>query len=170
MDKKQQIITALYAFVAQRSGMDYSNYGDAKSYRAEQRSITRDGAEARRLIRDVELRDSITAADILESAQRAFSGRLSIVVRADGAVAVDYCTGQYFPTEYRKAVCAVMAHCLWHWKRTQCMPAPVIKQHGSADKPPMLTEELYDGLHGGDWLRRSFRREYGRGIQSRWFN
>ena len=35
MTKKQQIITALRAFVAQRNGMDWRNYGDVTSYRAE---------------------------------------------------------------------------------------------------------------------------------------
>ena len=150
MDKKQQIIAAMYAFIGQRPGLEYGNYGEPVSYRAEQRAITKDRHQARQLIRDVELRDSISADDILAAAKGAYSGRLTIVTRDDGKVSVDYCVGQYFPTEYRRAVCAVMASVLWNWKRTQCMPAGI-------EKP-------------GDYLRAGFQREYGRGLASRWFN
>jgi len=155
MTKKQQIIAALYAFIRQRSGIEFGNYGDVSSFRAEQRSITKDLHHARRLIRDVELRDSITADDILKAAQHAYSGRLTIVERADGAIAIDYCTGQYFPTEYRRAVCAVMASVLWDYTRAN---------YGAgfeASSGRQIT---------GDELRASFRREYGRAIASRWFN
>jgi hypothetical protein len=150
MDKKQQIIAALHAFIGQRPGLEYGNYGEPVSYRAEVRAIGRDLTQARQLIRDVELRDSISADDILTASRGAYSGRLTITASDDGKISVDYCTGQYFPTEYRKAVCAVMASVLWNWKRTQCMPA-------GTDKP-------------GDYLRASFRREFGRGMASRWFN
>ena len=166
MDKKQQIITALYAFIAQRAGLEFGNYGDVKSYRAEQRAITKDRHHARQLIRDVELRDSISADDILTAAKGAYSGRLTIVTRDDGAVAVDYCTGQYFPTEYRRAVCAVMASVLWNWKRTQCMPAPTLHHNTETGE----TVERYKGLRAGDYMRAGFKREYGRGLASRWFN
>lgn len=157
MDKKQQIITALYAFIAQRAGLEFGNYGDVKAYRAEQRSITKDRHDARRLIRDVELRDSISADDILTASRGAYSGRLTLVQRDDGKVSVDYCTGQYFPTEYRRAVCAVMASVLWNWKRAQCMPA----SFSGATVPPTSP---------GDYLRAGFKREYGRGLAARWFS
>ena len=155
MSKKQQIIATLRAFVAQRSGMDWHDYGDVSSFRAEQRSITRDGKEARELLRAIEWRDSITADDIIKASESAYSGRLSIVERADGAVAIDYCAGQYFPTEYRKAVCAVCASLLWDYTRTNYGAGFA----QSAGRP--IT---------GSELRAQFRREYGRGIASRWFN
>ena len=192
MDKKQQIIAAMYAFIGQRAGLEFGNYGDVKSYRAEQRAITKDRHHARRLIRDVELRDSISADDILTAAKGAYSGRLTIVERdsfecmtcahkwtgaahvADvsdvcpkcdsphtyhrpAAIGIDYCTGQYFPTEYRRAVCAVMASVLWNWKRTQCMP----DSFRGATVPPTSP---------GDYLRAGFKREYGRGLAARWFS
>ena len=188
ISKKQQIIAALYAFLNQRGGLEFCNYGDVSAYRAEQRSITKDGHQARQLIRDVELRDSITADDIIAASKGAYSGRLTIVTRDDGAVAIDYCTGQYFPTEYRRAVCAVMAAVLWDWKRTQCMPAPTyqmgdgvsFKTRSEADAYAarfakdynniISMEEKYNGKTAGDFLRSSFRKEYGRGIASRWFD
>ena len=156
MNRKEQIIAALYGFVAQRSGIEFCNYGDVSAFRSEQRSITKDGAQARTLIRQVELMGSISADDIIKSAQHAYSGRLSIVER-DGKIVLDYCTGQYFPTEYRRAVCAVMASVLWDWKRTQCMPAQLPTATIRATNP-------------GDYLRASFRKEFGRAIASRWFS
>jgi len=150
MDKKQQIIGALYTFIGQRPGLEFGNYGDVPNYRAEVRAIGKDLTQARQLLRYVELRASITADDIIEASLRAYSGRLTITTTDDGKVSIDYCTGQYFPTEYRKAVCAVMSAVLWAWKRDQCMPAGI-------EKP-------------GDYLRASFKREYGRGMASRWFN
>ena len=157
MDKKQQIIAALYAFIGQRPGLEYGNYGEPVSYRAEQRAITKDRHQARQLIRDVELRDSISADDIINASKGAYSGRLTIVERAGGAIAIDYCAGQYFPTEYRRAVCAVMASVLWNWKRAQCMP----DSFKGATVPPTSP---------GDYLRAGFKREYGRGMAARWFS
>lgn len=191
MDKKQQIIAAMYAFIAQRAGLEFGNYGDVKSYRAEQRAITKDRHDARRLIRDVELRDSISADDILTASRGAYSGRLTLIQHDDGKVSVDYCTGQYFPTEYRKAVCAVMASVLWAWKRDQCMPTPKYRvifadgtktyamekteaemyaAHRSGDAGRAYLSEDYNGLSGGDYMRAGFKREYGRGMAARWFS
>lgn len=159
---KEQICSLLRAFINQRPGLDIANYGDVSSYRSELRGITRDRKEALELLRAIELRDSITAEDMREGF-RAFMGRLSLVSK-DGKPALEYCTGQYFPTEYRAAVCAVCASVLWAYMR-DCMPTPdghEISRTGAID--------TYDGLSAGEWLRRHFRREFGRGIQSRWFN
>jgi hypothetical protein len=148
MDKKQQIIAALHAFINQRPGLEYGNYGEPVSYRAEVRAIGKDLTQARQLLRYVELRASITADDIIDASKRAYSGRLTITARDDGAIAIDYCTGQYFPTEYRKAACAVMAQAIRAWYRTN----------------------ISDTAKPGDYLRASFKREFGRGMASRWFN
>jgi hypothetical protein len=148
MDKKQQIIAALHAFINQRPGLEFGNYGDVPNYRAEVRAIGRDLTQARQLLRYVELRASITADDIIEASKRAYSGRLTITASDDGKVAIDYCTGQYWPTEYRKAACAVLAQAITAWYRT-C---------------------ISDTAKPGDYLRASFKREFGRGMASRWFN
>jgi hypothetical protein len=150
MDKKQAIIGALYTFVGQRPGLEYGNYGGVPNYRAEVRAIGRDLTQARELLRYVELRASITADDIITASQRTYSGRLTITASDDGKVSIDYCTGQYWQTEYRKAACAVLSQAIWAWHRDQCMPADTAKP--------------------GDYLRASFRREFGRGMASRWFN
>lgn len=158
LTERECILNLLGAFMRQRSGLDWRNYGDAASYRAEQRSITRDLHHARTLLTAVRWRSSITA-DHLRAAFRAFSGRLSY----DPAKRrLDYCTGQYFPTEYRRAVCAVLAAALWDYAREN-MPDP---DAGTPEHEP----RRYGGLSAGDWLRRYFHREFGRAISKRWFD
>ena len=163
--EKQAIVAALYNWIKQRPGLEYGNYGEPTSYRAEIRSITKDLHDARLLLRHVEL--SSVTADQLKTAFRAFSGRLSCTVKpvyASGKVAVipghvigytatlDYCTGQYWPTEYRRAAAAVCASALWdHYREGYAASA-------KKDESP------------GDAIRRNFRREYGRNFQERWFS
>jgi len=166
MDKKQQIICALYTFIGQRPGLEFGNYGDVPNYRAEVRAIGRDLTQARQLLRYVELRASITADDIIEASLRAYSGRLTITASDDGKVSIDYCTGQYWPTEYRKAACAVLSQAIWAWTSAHAMPAPTLHHNSETGE----TVQRFKGLRAGDYLRASFKREFGRGMASRWFN
>jgi len=146
---KETIIKAMRAFIAQRSGIEWANYssGDYKASReafmGDYRPILRAGRDARVLLAAVSGRDGITAETILK-ATRAYCGRLQLVQRGD-SVGVDYCTGQYFPTEYRNAACAVLATALWDYASTQ-------------------------GYSTGNEIRKWARDEFGRGIASRWFN
>lgn len=183
---KSQVLEALRKFVNQRPGLEFGNYGDWSAYRSELRQITKDRTHALALMRQVELRESITVERLLEGF-RAYSGRLSISEK-DGKAVLDYCTGQYWPTEYRKAVAAIMAQVLWDWTRDLCMPQPRYKlgdgvtfdtekeareyaeQMHKEQNCVLGIEEKYEGLRAGDWLRTHFRREFGRGIASRWFN
>lgn len=145
---KQAMVNALYAFINQRSGIEFANYqcGDWKQARecfmGDYRPILKHGRHARQMLRFVELVDSITAEMLLE-ASRAYSGRLQFVQRGD-KVGVDYTTGQYFPTEYRNAACAVLARAVWDW-------------FGHTYKT-------------GEEIRKAARREFGRAIASTWFN
>ena len=186
---KKSITDALRVFVRQRPGLEYGNYGDPASYRAEVRSIGKDLKQAEQLLRAVELRDGITGEALL-SAFRAFSGRLSCTATRHQYTAADcpgrpcstgcdhiggpwtvhlsYCTGQYFPTEYRRAVAAICAAALWDYIREQCMPAP--RRIGDDHGRDVYLWQGAEYLSGGDWLRRYFRREFGRSIASRWFD
>lgn len=147
--KKETIIQAIRKFIAQRSGIDYRNYasGNWKASRecflGDYRPILRAGRDARVLLAAVSGRAGISAKDI-QDATRAYSGRLQLK-ECDGAVAVDYCTGQYFPTEYRNAACAVLSRALWDYARAQ-------------------------GYTDGNAIRKWARQEFGRGIANRWFN
>lgn len=142
---------ALRRFINQRSGIEYGNYqcGDWKQTRecfnGDYRPMLKHGKQARQMLRAVELRDSITA-EMLKEASRAYSGRLQFVDRNGSGVAIEYTTGQYFPTEYRKAACAVLAQCLWDYFRTACE-----------------CETAED-------IRTYAKRELGIGIAKTWFN
>lgn len=144
-ENTEKILDALDRFVRQRPGFDPGNYDCSGSYRSERRSVTRDLHDYR------ELRWFATVLDVPHSALidgfRAYSGRLSW----DGEK-LDYCTGQYFPTEYRKAACAVLAAALWDHRRDE---------YAAAARP---------GESAGDAIRRQFRQEFGTGLARRWFN
>ena len=144
MNRKTAILQALQAFIAQRPGMDPRNYGDWSAYRQESREVTRDRAQAETLLRSVEWRDSIGADAIIEGFRGAFSGRLKIAEAADGKVTVDYTTGQYFPTEYRRAVCSGLSAVLWDYFRN-------------------------NGAQTGDDIRKQARIALPRAIALRWF-
>lgn len=126
--------------------------------------------------------------------QAARGGRISITERDDGTVAVDYCTGQYFQTEFRADVACVLASALWDWTREYAMPTAVGHRVRYVDG----TESGMLGLHAamaiasesrsshvvdyyrtspggrmlsaGDWLRRYFAREFGSHLARRYFN
>lgn len=145
LTEKERITGAMRAFIRQRPGLDPREYGDRHGFRQESRRITQDLRQAETLLEQVEL--SGMTADELREGFRAYSGRLSW----DGG-RLDYCTGQFFPTEFRAAVCAVCAAALWNYHRDD------------------YTTTAKAGESAGDALRRNFRRRFGRTIAERWFN
>lgn len=130
------ITAALHRFVSQRSGIDGRNYGESReAFLADYRRILRDGRDARAMLRAAELCRLPETA--LVEAMR--SGRLTW----DGS-RLEYCTGQYFPTEYRAAACRALASALWlHWR----------SDAGTCET-----------------IRAEARRSLGRGIARRWFD
>ena len=147
---RETILTALDVFVRQRPRLEFGNYGDRKAYAAEARSIARDKRDAEFLLRQVAL-SSITV-DTLAGAFRAFSGRLKLTETEGGQVALDYCTGQYWPTEYRKAVCSVLSAALWDHMRDDYAAFPRV------------------GQSKGDAIRERFAKHFGLRIARRWFD
>ena len=140
---KSVIIAALHKWIAQRPGLEFGNYGDVSAYRSEMRSITRDLQDARSMVNYVAWHDSITAEMILDAADN--GGRLTMVTDGN-KVSINYVTGQYWPTEYRRAVCSLMASVIWYWLRSN----------------------LGDSCTGDD-IRKAARRELGDSIARRWF-
>lgn len=101
-----KIFNALERFIKARSGMDARDYGtDAngrKAYQAEARTIAKQRREALKAL--AEARAMEPRYDVLiASFPAAFSGRLSW-----NGERLEYCTGQYRPTEYRQAAGAVL--------------------------------------------------------------
>jgi len=135
---RTEILEALARFVAQRSGIDGRNYGGSReALLGDYRRILRDGREARALLRVVELStclpDSILV-DVLKSGRLTWDGKR-----------LDYCAGQYWPIEYRAAVCRALASVLWNY-------------WGDG------------GRYTAEQIRAAARSNLGRGIARRWFN
>jgi hypothetical protein len=135
---RTEILEALARFVAQRSGIDGRNYGGSReAFLGDYRRILRDGREARALLRVVELStclpDSILV-DVLKTGRLTWDGKR-----------LDYCAGQYFPTEYRAAVCRALASVLWNY-------------WGDG------------GRYTADQIRAAAKSNLGRGITRRWFH
>jgi hypothetical protein len=122
-NENQSILKAfetLEKFINARPNLDPANYGchpeqlaySSQSQRIEARrsmhselaSIQKDGTRARKALKEARTY-SPNAAVLAEAFGQAFSGRLSW----DGSK-LDYCTGQYFPTEYRAAAATVLEY------------------------------------------------------------
>lgn len=138
---KATLCRMIRAHIAQRSGIDFRNYGNRENFMEDYRPMLRDGRDARRMLDWIEPRDGITAADIQSATS--CNGRLEFSTGADGRLRLEYCTGQYFVTEYRAAACSMLSGIVWRY---------LAGQNFSADE-----------------IRRDARGYFGRGIASRWF-
>lgn len=136
---KPQLIQLLTKWIHQRPQLDFANYGDIKPYREEIRHIGQQLQDARTLLRAVE-GSGITAEQMVE---RLKTGRLNL---RESGEELDYCTGSYWPTEYRAAVCRLCSDLLWQYIRA-----------------------AYPHFNGTE-IRRYFSRWFGRGMGKRWFN
>lgn len=140
----KSIIDSILSFICQRPGLDPRNYCSPRDggegwrmYKREAREITRDKADALALLNWARLACSE------EKLVQAFSvqgDRLSLV---NGEL--EYCTGQYFPVEYRKAVCRKLSSLFWH-----SVP--------------------FEANNHRRNVQKKAKAYFGRGIASRWFN
>lgn len=188
---KETIIAALFKWTAQRPRLEYANYGDPTNYRAEMRAITRQRHDAEAMIRAVSWRDHITADDLRRALS---SGRLEWIEDGDGGGRLDYCTGQYWPTEYRAAVCRALSGVLWNYFRDNMIDGWTVEYSGNGSlgglvRRTFATEELAvqwaeQAGHGANHtapasiapagctredIIKAARLELGRGIARRWF-
>ena len=108
---KIALLQLLTKWINQRPGLEAWNYSSV-CYRAEIRSIGRQLADARTLLRAVE-GSGITAEQMVE---RLKTGRLTL---RESGEELDYTTDSYRPTEYRAAVCRVCSDLLWRHIRAQ---------------------------------------------------
>ena len=144
--KNFNVIALLSAFVNQRSGIEFVNYGDVSAFRKEQREIGNDKKDYFELLslasnRVENLNDRIY--DYLTKS----SGRLQL--KGDK---LEYCTGQYFPTEYRPAACQVLKSIIWN---------------------SFESEKRTDGTNvykDGNEIRKAIRRNLSRRVSRNYFN
>lgn len=160
-------IGKLVEFAAQNPGLEFGNYGNWPAYNQERASITRDW---KRFI--VALRAAsaagVTDQDVIEAAPRAFSGRLEWIskdylrqkhgMNTDYTPRWDYTTGQYFPTEYRKAAATVLEYATREHLRS--LPP----KHG---QPRTIAElKALNEANGGGWFGKGEMSFFGTRIES----
>lgn len=131
----------LYTFANTRPGFDLGNYDSYASYRSDYSRTLTHLHDARTLLALI-ARLSIADDDLIAAS---VGERLTLTRRDDGAIIADYTTGQYYPVEYRAAVCRVASRALWNYWRDE------------------------RGLKAAD-IRKVARRELGRSLANRWFN
>jgi len=133
------LLSKLQNFVTLRPGLEYANYCDPVAMRQEHKKIAQQKSDFHKLAL---IAQGLSDAEIRDASKMAFSGRLSF----DDNGEIDYTTGQYWPTEYRAAACAVLASAIWdHYREAGCFDC-------------------------GDSARKFFRSMFGRGIAARWFS
>ena len=140
-------IEKLTKFVNQRPGLDFSNYGDVSAYRSESAEITRDRSDYFELLSLAFSRvDNLN--EVLTNYLSKSSGRLTINEVGN----LDYCTGLYFPTEYRPAANSILRSIIWS---------------SYANEIDRNNEPVYKDGHE---IRRAIKRRVSRRIAKNYFN
>lgn len=161
-----ECLYALDLFAAQRSRLDWRDYGNDPQGRAAFKGEASDIRKALGRYKRAR-KDLLTVAKgstdaggfILEAAPRAFSGRLEWKREGGKRGAWSYTTGQYFPTEYRNAAASVLEEAarLARLRNATVKPLPVV---------PLLQRTLAaakaDNKEAGNcWFDRSSMRFFG---------
>lgn len=147
---QHKALELLRAHFSQGPGLNPRDYGDRASYASDYHDIRRALQHARTLYAYM-LGQEYTAEEVRYAFRRPFSGRLRLTEDADGLpVRLDYDTGQYFPTKYRRAACAVLACLVWDRLRDQA----------AAEFPDAI------GINA----RRLAKKIFGHAIASRWLD
>ena len=148
--KNPNFISLLSDFVAQRPGFDLCNYGTLKDYRHDyyrtlkyKRAFESLLIQAQRMFYFEDLNKAL--GDRLKNN----SGRLTYNIDRAG---LEYCTGQYFPVEYRPAAFGALFYTVWDLTRN-------LLQEGK--------EEHITGPEIRAYLKKRFR---GNGTVLKWIN
>lgn len=146
-------LAKLVTFAAQASGIDPANYGGENgAFRQDVDQTNNDWVRFQKALVRV-VAEHVQEEDLLAVAPQAFSGRLEW---KDGDW--EYCTGQYFPTEYRKAAAVLLEYALRR-----------VRQARPAQKRRVYTLEDLKALNeanGGCWFDPATMEYFGTQIES----
>lgn len=141
-------IEKLTKFVNQRPGLDYSNYGEVSAYRSEMAEITRDRTDYFELLSLAFSRiDNLN--EVVTDYLKRSSGRLTM----NEAGNLEYCTGQYFPTEYRPSANRMLANLIFASYRDEI----------ESNTPNNVYKD-------GNEIRKAIKRRISRRIAKNYFN
>lgn len=167
----QSAIAQLVAFSAQNSGLDVRNYTTGadrwrdgwKAYQTEARSISADWRRVKAALITAGA-EGVTDADVIAEAPQAYSGRLEWngkTTTDEGCPSAphwEYCTGQYWPTEYRKAAATVLEAAIRRVRQAR----PPEKQRVTT----IAQLKSLNARNGGCWFEPSSMRFFGTRIES----
>ena len=106
--KEIDAVKTLVSFATQRPGLSFEDYGSGYWYRKDQREVVKDLHDFWELMglagTYVENLNDKLRITLMNS-----SGRLTMNEQG----VIQYCTGQYFPTEYRPAACQILSRLIW---------------------------------------------------------
>lgn len=180
----QQVFDALEVWINQRPGLDPCNYYDSwrdaegrRAYRAEVRTIGKQRQRAHAALRDARRSTTQDYGLLMEAFRTAHSGRLewkttpSEGERLDGISAsqlglpkLEYCTGQYWPTEYRQAAASVLETynrlLARKWEAEHPTPARTYTYHSIADV------RRANAAAGNYWFNAATMRFFGTRIET----
>jgi hypothetical protein len=110
IEAQPQTLRLLAAYAAKNPGLDFRDYcrdwqdkDGRAAYFSEARSITKDLDRVRKAILSAYYA-GVTDDDLVECSQ----GERLTIERTAGGFDLDYCVGQYWPTEYRGAVARLL--------------------------------------------------------------
>jgi hypothetical protein len=152
-------IIALTAFAAQNSGLNWRNYystwadtNGRRAYASDARQISK-AWRAFKAALVIARCEGVVDADVINEAPRAFSGRLQW---ENGHW--DYCTGQYFNTEYRTAARVLLEQAIRAVRRRR--PPQTAEITSIADLKRL------NALNGGCWFEPAEMRFFGTRIET----
>ena len=175
-----EVFKAIEGFIKRRSGLDSRDYwtNDAwnarsegrKAFMSDYRQVVKDGARARQAL---ELARSLQPMkpELLADSFQAFSGRLEwkpAPSNSDGVTtgllsgSLNYCTGQYFPTEYRKAAASVLETYIAAWRQWYASTNPQTFTYADMADVRQANQDI-----GHHWFERSTMRFFNTKIESR---
>lgn len=141
-------IEKLTKFVNQRPGLDFANYGDISAYRSESAEITRDRTDYFELLSLAFSRiDNLN--EVVTNYLKTSSGRLTM----NDAGNLEYCAGQYFPTEYRPAANRMLANLIFASYRDEI----------ETNTPNSVYKD-------GNEIRKAIKRRISRRVAKNYFN
>lgn len=110
VEAQPQVMKMLACYAAKNPGLDFRDYcrdwqdkDGRAAYFSEARSITKDLDRVRKAILSAYYA-GVTDDDLVECSQ----GERLTIERTAGGFDLDYCVGQYWPTEYRGAVARLL--------------------------------------------------------------
>jgi hypothetical protein len=163
IDKADLPLRLLADFAAQNPGLELGNYGhDAnglRAYHSEARDIRKDWQRFKTAWVEAMI-EGVKAVHIIEASKSAFSGRLTWARHTVNANAHgwEYTTGQYWPTEYRKAAASVLEQAVRAVRRAR---RPEHRQVETIAELKALNEQ-----NGGCWFGKGETAFFGTRIES----